>query len=214
HRQRGLTIGSRAALRLMPDIGPFTAVPDASEAGLAALLAAMDLHADPVLVVEEPAFALPPECIVLESAPLVQMVHSGAQIGEPDTAGSVLLGEDDWPEMARLAEATRPGPWRARTPAFGDYYGIRHEGALVAMAGQRMLPSDKLAEVSGVCTLPDHRGKGLAAKLIQRVMAGFAARGDSAFLHCNAKNVSAIRLYEALGFSVSREMVATVLTKA
>ena len=212
-RQRHLALTDAAASRLAPDIGPFAAAPDASETGMAALLAAMALDPSPVLVVEEAEFPMPPGCEILEAMVLVQMVHDGAPSLPPDPAIE-LLTEADWPEMAALSEAARPGPWRPRTPAYGDYYGVRREGRLVAMAGQRMLLAGGLAEVSGVCTLPECRGQGLATTLISSVMAGFAARGDRAFLHCNAANAGAIRLYEALGFTVSREMVATVLVIA
>lgn len=211
--QAQLKIAPSPALRMAPDIGPFAAAPDASAAGMAALRQAMALHPDPVLVVEAADFPLPPQCEVIEAAPLVQMVHSGAPLA-PSPDDIVLLGAADWPEMAALAEATRPGPWRARTPVYGAYYGAWRGGRLVAMAGERMRPAPGLAEVSGVCTLPEYRGEGHAAALIGRVIAGFSARGDRAFLHCNAANAGAIRLYEALGFTVSREMVATVLALA
>ena len=76
-----------------------------------------------------------------------------------------------------------------------------------------MRPAPGLAEVSAVCTWPDYRGQGLAGQLIRRVMAGFTARGDTAFLHSYAENAKAIGLYQSLGFEIRREMVVTVLGK-
>jgi predicted GNAT family acetyltransferase len=81
------------------------------------------------------------------------------------------------------------------------------------MAGARMLPGPGLAEVSGVCTWPEYRGQGLAARLIRRVMAGFTARGQTPFLHSYAGNTKAIGLYETLGFTARRGMVVTMLER-
>jgi predicted GNAT family acetyltransferase len=133
---------------------------------------------------------------------------------QPGDEEAVLLGDGDAGEMAELALATKPGPWRAKTRQFGTFYGIRRDGRLAAMAGSRMLPGPGLAEVSGVCTWPEYRGQGLAARLIRRVMAGFTARGQTPFLHSYAGNTKAIGLYESLGFAPRRAMTVTVLEKA
>jgi len=81
------------------------------------------------------------------------------------------------------------------------------------MAGQRMLLPG-LAEVSGVCTWPEFRGRGLAALPVRKVIHGFQQRGDRPFLHAYADNGGAIRLYEALGFRVRQTMALTVLALA
>jgi GNAT superfamily N-acetyltransferase len=93
----------------------------------------------------------------------------------------VLLDERHAAAMETLALATRPGPWRAGTHLYGDYYGLFEGDRLVAMAGERSRPGQGWAEVSGVCTDPAFRGRGLAARLIGRVLAGFAERGDAGF---------------------------------
>ena len=97
--------------------------------------------------------------------------------------------------------------------ALGAFVGIKQDGRLVAMAGERMRP-EGFTEVSGVCTLPDHRGRGYAGRLMQVVAGRIAARGETPFLHSYASNLGAIRLYESLGFVIRREVTATVLAKA
>jgi len=63
------------------------------------------------------------------------------------------------------------------------------------MAGERMrFPG--YTEVSGVCTHPDFRGRGLARRLSAAVMASIRERGDIPFLHAWKTNAAAIRLYE------------------
>ncbi|WP_143665168.1 GNAT family N-acetyltransferase, partial [Streptomyces cacaoi] len=53
---------------------------------------------------------------------------------------------------------------------------------------------------SAVCTAPDARGRGHAARLLAALAARITARGDSPFLHVAELNTGAIALYERLGF--------------
>jgi len=90
--------------------------------------------------------------------------------------------------------ATNQALIRSRT-----YLGIRHEGKLVAMAGER-LKVPGFTEVSAVCTHPDYLGKGYARVLMTEIMHGIRERGETAFLHSIKENTRAIELYKRLGF--------------
>jgi predicted GNAT family acetyltransferase len=68
-------------------------------------------------------------------------------------------------------------------------------------------------EVSGVCTLPDYRGRGYAGGLMRLVAARILARSETPFLHVYADNAGAIALYEALGFRFRRALTMTVLKR-
>ncbi|MER6211858.1 MULTISPECIES: GNAT family N-acetyltransferase [unclassified Streptomyces] len=131
----------------------------------------------------------------------VQMVDDGlAAAPDPE---AVVLGPADVPEMLDLVERTKPGPFLPRTVELGTYLGIRREGALVAMAGERLHPPG-WTEISAVCTDPAARGEGLASRLILAVAHGIRERGETPFLHTGAGNTNAIRLYESLGFRLRR----------
>lgn len=213
-RQSALAVASGAAVRLDPRYGPFAAARDQGEEAQAALAALLASPGDVVWLVESEVWPAPPGTQVLRTAPLLQMVAELPVPPQPDDARAVLLGEGDVVEMRALAQATEPGPWGELTHRYGNYYGIREGDALQAMAGQRFLPGPGYGEVSGVCTWPEWRGKGLAALLIRRVMAEIVARGETPFLHSYAGNARAIGLYETLGFTGRRPMVVTVLAKA
>ncbi|QJY50078.1 GNAT family N-acetyltransferase [Pseudonocardia broussonetiae] len=133
--------------------------------------------------------------------PGVQYDGSGMVV-TPDPE-AVVLGPDDVPEMLDLVERTRPGPFAKRTIEMGTYLGIRHGGALVAMAGERMRPPG-WSEISAVCTAPEARGRGLGSRLVRAVGAVIRERGDVPFLHASAANTGALRLYEHLGFTLRR----------
>jgi hypothetical protein len=112
--------------------------------------------------------------------------------------------------MRALAALTEPGPFSTRTHELGDFFGIRRDGRLAAMAGERMRP-EGFCEVSAVCTHPDHRGRGYGAALTRHVAGRIVARGEVPFLHVMATNTGAIGLYETLGFAFRRALALTVL---
>jgi predicted GNAT family acetyltransferase len=111
------------------------------------------------------------------------------------------LGPDDVDEMMALIAATDPGPFERRTVELGGYLGVRAEGKLVAMAGERFRGAG-YTEISAVCTDAAHRGRGLGSLLTRAIAAQIRARGEEAFLHAAASNTNAIRLYQALGFTL------------
>ena len=121
---------------------------------------------------------------------------------EPDPE-AVRLGAADVPEILDLVARTNPGPFRPRTIELGTYLGFRHDGALVALAGERLHPAG-WTEISAVCTDPAYRGRGLASRLVSAVGAEIADRGDRVLLHALATNLTAIALYLSLGFRLRR----------
>lgn len=141
------------------------------------------------------------------------MVAEGLTPAETSGLAIAPLTEADAPQMLALATLTRPGPFFARTHKLGDFVGVKQEGRLVAMAGERMKPTG-FTEVSGVCTDPDHRGLGYAGALMRVVAARILERGETPFLHTYASNTGAIGLYQSLGFALRREMTMTVLARA
>jgi GNAT superfamily N-acetyltransferase len=141
---------------------------------------------------------------------LVQMI--GERVTATDCSEAIPLGGADVPEMLKLVSQTEPGPFLTRTIELGDYLGIRCDGVLVAMAGERFR-LDNWTEISAVCTRPDHRGRGLASRLIGALVAGIQLRSQGAFLHVLATNTGAIRLYEQLGFRVRQTATLVVVTR-
>ncbi|WP_061297761.1 GNAT family N-acetyltransferase [Herbidospora cretacea] len=145
---------------------------------------------------------------LVQTVPGVQLDGS-AVYGAADPE-AVRLGPADVPDMLDLVARTEPGPFLPRTVEMGTYLGFRHEGKLVAMAGERLHPPG-WTEISAVCTDPSYRGQGLATRLVLAVAAGIRARGETPFMHAAASNVNAIRLYESLGFTLRRHTTFSLL---
>lgn len=155
---------------------------------------------------------LPPGLTPVQQLEAVQMVGSGPFALIEDERVEPL-GWADAEEMLALATLTRPGPFTARALELGRFWGVRQEGRIVAMAGERMA-AEGYTELSGVCTHPDVRGQGLGRLMSTYVSGQIGARGDTAFLHCFATNATAIGLYESIGFRVRTPMHVVVAERA
>jgi len=114
--------------------------------------------------------------------------------------------------MLALTALTKPGPFGTRTHELGTYIGLREEGKLVAMAGER-LKVPGYTEISAVCTHPEHNGKGYAGLLMTEIMHRIRDRGETAFLHVRQDNARAITLYERLGFQARKLLHFAVLRR-
>ena len=211
-RQAHLAEGDARALRIDRGYGFFGAAADPGDEAQAALAALVPADGE-IWIIEDAPWPSPPGTREVKLAVLAQMVADGAPPqARPGEPAIVALGDADAPEMAALAGHAQPGPWGPKTHLYGPFFGIRADGRLLAMAGQRMLMPG-MAEVSGVATWADCRGRGYARALIGHVMRAMALRGETPFLHSYADNAGAIALYESLGFRIRREVHVLAIAK-
>lgn len=209
-RQRALAVGGALARRYPPDITPFAAMLDMSPRSFAALHGLMSKSDFVVLFTPDPVN--PPAGFEIRLAATgEQMV--GTPEGSPTRGVEIVtLGADDVAEMMALTELTKPGPFGARTHELGTLLGIRVDGRLVAMAGERMKPAD-YTEISAVCVHPSHRGRGYGQMLLGAISRQIVARGELPFLHVFTENRSAIALYRRQGMEIRRRFHVTVLRR-
>ena len=207
-RQERLAEINGPARRYPADIAPFASVEEQSPENWAALHALMGEN--------QPAVMFTPE-LVVPSGPLeIVMTVTGEQmIGAPTEFDGtmpdiILLGDDDALEMRALVELTRPGPFGPRTHQLGRFFGIRVDGRLAAITGERMT-SGNYIEMTAVCVHPDFRGRRYAQALLAHVSRQIVARGEIPFLHVFSENVSAIALYKRQGMTIRRRLHVTVL---
>ena len=204
-RHAHLSEGDDRARRFVPDVHGFAAARDDSSEAQAALAGLARADAG-LLLVETDVVPTPPGLRCERVAPLDQMLLGDLTPG-PLAENYVRLGDDDAAEMMALAALTRPGPFFTATHRMGGFIGLRDDGKLIAMAGERLkLPG--FTEVSAVCTHPDYRGRGLAPALMRVVIARNLDRGDAVFLHAYPDN-PAITIYQAMGFRKRRQLVLT-----
>jgi ribosomal protein S18 acetylase RimI-like enzyme len=200
---QGLAEVHGRARRYPVDVSPFVGVPLGDDDGAWADLRAL-VGPGGSLVMIGNGVAVPEDWTVDFSGDGVQLVATD-RFGTAPFGDAVVLGDEDAEEMLDLTARTKPGPFLPRTHVMGTYLGVRREGRLVAMAGERLHPPG-WTEISAVCTDPDFRGQGLGTRLVQAVGHGIRARGEIPMMHAAATNDSAIRLYRALGFEIRREV--------
>lgn len=211
-RHLPLSVGGALARRYAADVNLFASACDDTPAALRAL-ADLVQPGERVFVLQVPEIVVPAGLVAVKAAKGVQMVATGKMQATGADEDIVELTAADAAEMLALATLTEPGPFLARTHAMGVFRGIRIDGRLAAMAGERFrFPGH--TEVSGVCTHPDFRGRGLARRLSTAVAAGIESRGERPFLHAWKTNRAAISLYESLGFEIRAEVDVKVLARA
>lgn len=206
------SLGDARARRFARDVNLFASARDDDPDALVAL-AALLAPGEQVYLLQVPAIPVPPGCVAVKVARGVQMVATRSLRAEAGDPSIRPLADADAPEMLALARLTEPGPFLPRTPTMGRFFGVHIDGRLAAMAGERFrFPG--YTEVSGVCTHPDFRGRGLARRLSAAVACAIEARGERPFLHAWRSNAAAIALYESLGFELRTEVNVTVLERA
>ena len=206
-----LAEGSDLAKRFRRDVNVFASACDDESASLAALRGLVPAG-ESVFVLQVPTIRVPQGLVVARATKGVQMLATRPIAPLTGDGAVVVLGDADAPEMLALAQLTEPGPFLARTHTMGCFVGVRINGRLAAMAGER-LRFPGCTEVSGVCTHPDFRGQGLAIRLSSIIANGIQQRGEQPFLHAWATNRAAIALYERLGFKLRTEVRVAVLER-
>jgi len=192
-----LSQGDDLARRYNPEFTSLAGLLEPNDAAFESLLQV--LNGAKIGVFLPAQHVLPDSVQLYGCAPVAQMVCENLIPCKPCSFAELTTA--DVPQMAALAELTKPGPFASRTIEFGNFIGIKDGDRLVAMAGQRM-KLDKMHEVSGVCTHPDYQGRGYARALVYEVAQRIFSSGDTPFLHVRAENAAGIRSYEAIGFRI------------
>lgn len=210
-RNRNIAEGDGPALRYPAPVAPFAATIDASPASFQSLLALLPAGDRIALFTLEEV--MPPSSFSVVQRDIVDQMVLDRTPAQADSVPFVRLEARDVPDMLALVEATHPGPFGPRTIELGQYIGIRRDGMLAAMAGERMR-LDGFTEISAVCVHPSCRGQGLAAELVSTLARSIASRAETSFLHVFNSNRAAIELYRKLGFVLRRHLHLAVLARA
>jgi ribosomal protein S18 acetylase RimI-like enzyme len=207
--QRHLAQGDDRARRYPSDIGPFSAVPDEPRSEHYDALREL-VGAGNVATLFRGDVVAPEDWEVLGAINGVQMVGPTVPYVNSVDARIITLGANDVDDMMSLTSRTKPGPFAIRTWQLGTYLGVRVEGRLVAMAGQRAQTADYV-EISAVCTDEEFGGRGLGRALVQAQVGIILEAGKVPVLHASATNARAIALYEHLGFQHRRTVGGAIM---
>ena len=213
--QAHLSIGDHLAKRYQPEIGPLTGLKDQSAAAYQSLAQFLAPNEPAVLVLQSDPTP-PPNWQILKQKAIIHMLCQAtiADLTPLAQCPAQPLTAADVPQMLELTALTNPGPFFRRTIELGDFIGIRENGRLLAMAGQRIaVPGFR--EVSAVCTHPDARGRGYAKALVAAIALKIRNQNETPFLTSYEDNYNAIRVYQSVGFALRRTLqLAIVLAPA
>lgn len=207
HKHLGI-IGEKAAL-YNPQVSMIATVKEETPEAYTEL-SQLALPGIPVALVGYDAPKNHPDWNVIRNAEVRQMTRTTPIEYTP--MDFVNLTEVDVPQMLELVNLTQPGPFSPRTIEMGRYIGIKVDGKLVAMGGERMRPVG-FVEISAVCVHPDYRGKGMAKSITGELTNEILGRGLVPFLHVGVGNIPAVELYEKLGYEYRRNVPGAAMIK-
>jgi len=199
--QQNFATGTGHIKRYRRGILPFAACEPGYEKETGTLTAMLEPGEIFYLIGELPP--LPAYFTVLKELPCAQMVLQKPVPTIENNAIILPLTTTDKDDMFNLINKVQPGYYEPDTHQLGNYFGIRQEGKLVAIAGERMR-LDALTEISAICTDPEYTGRKYAQQLITTLCQHNLQQGIMPFLHVIETNQRAIGLYEFMGFAVRR----------
>lgn len=201
-RHRALALGTGALRRYPADCAPFAGIAVA-DANVDAELAACVAPGETLLFLGVAPHAPRGWPLILTES-IAQLVCAEPP-ALPDGPDIVPLGAGHRADLLALAARVYPHYFRRRTPELGRYFGVRQDGRLAAMIGER-LGTDTHTEMSAICTHPDYVGRGYASRLLAFLTRDTFARGHTPFLHVSHANPHAFALYERLGYRVRADL--------
>lgn len=208
-RHRNLGVIGRKAAKYRPQVSMIAGIAENSSEAFAELAEISEPGMPVALIGNDPPEDHPDWIVRMRAEAHQMVIDTPIKYKEKEFE---RLTHEDVPVMMKLVELTQPGPFSPGTIEMGDYIGIRVDGKLVAMGGERMKP-EGYVEVSGICTHPDHRGNGYAKAITGYLTNAILERGETPFLHVFVKNTPAIKLYEKLGYKTRMTIRAAGMMK-
>jgi ribosomal protein S18 acetylase RimI-like enzyme len=158
--------------------------------------------------------SLPSSYELVPWAPSLIEVHADVKYrsfrGEIDSDVFPCLGEPEG--CARLMEEISRKDGFLAASTWLVKFQAPSEG-LVSFCGtvQGVIESNHVGGIQNLGVVPEHRGRGLGARLLTQALDGFRNAGlKRAALEVTAKNVGAVRLYRQFGFRVTRTVYKAV----
>lgn len=148
------------------------------------------------------SLSLEPEYKVSGIQPHLKMKLVEPALMREARAEGELLSPDDLSEVLEFYRHAYPHNWfDPRMLESGQYFGIRRDSRLVAVAGVHVFaPAQGVAALGNIATHPDYRGHGLARSVTARLCLSLLESVSLIGLNVHSQNQVAIHCYQRLGF--------------
>jgi len=145
--------------------------------------------------------------VLSRQGPSLRMSVSAASF-RPAQGDAQRLTRTDIGAVNALQHSEGFGSYPAAALAEGVYYGVYVDQRLMAMAGTHVAsPSQGLALVGNVMTHPRYRGQGYGTIATSAVTVELLNTCPDVLLTVDARNKTAIRIYERLGYREERRLI-------
>jgi GNAT superfamily N-acetyltransferase len=208
-KQAGFSVGTQEAKRFAPGFSPIIAFADPGHPCFDQLRPFCEKGEH--LYCDGWTGSVPDGWQIEVEKTMVKMVWASSDPVVDGAPDALALGKEHLEQVLALAELTRPGPFGPRTIELGQYFGLFEGERLMAVAGERAFAAS-MREISGVCTHPDFQGRGLAKRLMHKLIHRQTLRGETPFLHVMSDNTGARSVYRRMGFEEYRTSVVRVIS--
>lgn len=134
--------------------------------------------------------------------PMWRMVWSGNAASLPTSERAFRLAPVHLARLKEMYALYEAAHFSAYQLEDGVFYGVEHNGHLVAVAGTHLISrAYGVAAIGNVFTHPDYRGRGYARECVSCVVRDLAGEVTCLVLNVGAQNLAARHLYASLGFS-------------
>lgn len=131
------------------------------------------------------------------------LLNTGSSLIQ-NTSNVLRLSKDDLLELNKLYAGSYPGNWfDPRMLETDQYYGIKDGDRIKSVAGVHVFSKEyKVAAVGNIVTHHEFRGHGYGASVTSALCKSLLRKNVRIGLNVQSDNISAVRMYERLGFEI------------
>lgn len=191
------------AVRFLPEYTPFVTKFNDTELAEQNLLDLVDTN-ETVYLFSPHAVVSPNRWFIDAKVNVHQMICLHAtSLESPDFENSdIEIIHPSKENVLQLTKIAFPDFFRKKTYEMGRYWGLKYQGQLATIAGERMKIAPHFQEISTVCTLPEFKRCGFSKILMSKIVTDLQQKNLIPYAHIVHTNQASLNLFSKLGFTI------------